>query len=344
MGMGPRSHVEGAGCEGVCGMSTQLELLALSDELREFTAMRYMGDCKCGKCQLVPRTVLDRAITTIRTVAQRLPNPELCAVNPVASSSTDRAEQLHTSSGRNETEKSGHQSTQSTCVPDREAIARADRLADEIMSQDLLWMTSGFFLSDDDSFLIAEALRALAPAHPAPDREAIARVIDPELFRAVQAHEITLSADAKDTNVRRNDDYQWHIRYQNVLRKADAILALAPADPAPGEPFQLYELPEEEYAKFVEALGGNKAPTQALIGLMRDYRKATAPAPHAGEAVSEKANTLRLKYNKACERSDQTRDMKDWVAGYNLGYAGALGDALDILEIAALAPTPDERV
>jgi Lar family restriction alleviation protein len=44
---------------------------------------------------------------------------------------------------------------------------RAHELADEIMSQDLMWMTSGFFLSDDDSIMISDALRATRPS-PAP--------------------------------------------------------------------------------------------------------------------------------------------------------------------------------
>jgi hypothetical protein len=30
----------------------------LSEELREYTAMKYAGDCKCGKCQLVPRELI----------------------------------------------------------------------------------------------------------------------------------------------------------------------------------------------------------------------------------------------------------------------------------------------
>ena len=35
-------------------------LAALAEELREYTAMKYMGNCKCGKCQLVPREFIDR--------------------------------------------------------------------------------------------------------------------------------------------------------------------------------------------------------------------------------------------------------------------------------------------
>ena len=43
------------------------ELLALAEELREFTAIKYMGDCKCGKCQLVPRDLIDRIYTALRS-------------------------------------------------------------------------------------------------------------------------------------------------------------------------------------------------------------------------------------------------------------------------------------
>lgn len=32
----------------------------LAEELREYTAMKYAGDCKCGKCQLVPRELVER--------------------------------------------------------------------------------------------------------------------------------------------------------------------------------------------------------------------------------------------------------------------------------------------
>jgi hypothetical protein len=34
--------------------------LDAAEALREFTALKYAGDCKCGKCQLVPRKVVDR--------------------------------------------------------------------------------------------------------------------------------------------------------------------------------------------------------------------------------------------------------------------------------------------
>lgn len=41
----------------------------IAEELRERTALRYAGDCKCGQCQLVPRDLLDRAITALRVQA-----------------------------------------------------------------------------------------------------------------------------------------------------------------------------------------------------------------------------------------------------------------------------------
>jgi hypothetical protein len=38
---------------------------ALAEELREYTAMKYAGDCKCGKCQLVPRALVERIYHTL---------------------------------------------------------------------------------------------------------------------------------------------------------------------------------------------------------------------------------------------------------------------------------------
>jgi hypothetical protein len=40
---------------------------ALAEELREFTAMKYAGDCKCGKCQLVPRALVERIYHTLNS-------------------------------------------------------------------------------------------------------------------------------------------------------------------------------------------------------------------------------------------------------------------------------------
>src|ERR1700728_1316484 len=42
---------------------------ALAEELREYTAMKYAGDCKCGKCQLVPRALVERIYHTLNGTA-----------------------------------------------------------------------------------------------------------------------------------------------------------------------------------------------------------------------------------------------------------------------------------
>jgi ribosomal protein L32 len=42
---------------------------ALAEELREYTAMKYAGDCKCGKCHLVPREFIDRLYAALRSDA-----------------------------------------------------------------------------------------------------------------------------------------------------------------------------------------------------------------------------------------------------------------------------------
>lgn len=36
------------------------DLRQLAEELREFTAIKYAGNCKCGACQLVPRAFVER--------------------------------------------------------------------------------------------------------------------------------------------------------------------------------------------------------------------------------------------------------------------------------------------
>jgi hypothetical protein len=41
-------------------------------ELRERTAFRFAGDCKCGKCQLVPRELVDRAADLLAHQSARL--------------------------------------------------------------------------------------------------------------------------------------------------------------------------------------------------------------------------------------------------------------------------------
>lgn len=47
-------------------MTTMLEL---AEELREYTAMKYAGDRKCGKCQLVPRKLVERIYHTLNSAA-----------------------------------------------------------------------------------------------------------------------------------------------------------------------------------------------------------------------------------------------------------------------------------
>lgn len=38
---------------------------SLSERLRDRTTLRFMGNCKCGSCQLVPHRLLDEAIAVI---------------------------------------------------------------------------------------------------------------------------------------------------------------------------------------------------------------------------------------------------------------------------------------
>jgi hypothetical protein len=45
---------------------------ALAEELREYTAMKYAGDCKCGKCQLVPRDLVERIYHALNGVPNAL--------------------------------------------------------------------------------------------------------------------------------------------------------------------------------------------------------------------------------------------------------------------------------
>lgn len=39
--------------------------MALVEELLELTALKYMGDCKCGRCQLIPMDLLTRTIVAL---------------------------------------------------------------------------------------------------------------------------------------------------------------------------------------------------------------------------------------------------------------------------------------
>lgn len=50
--------------------SAQSSLTGLAEELREYTAMKYAGDCKCGKCQLVPRALIDRLYAALMCSAE----------------------------------------------------------------------------------------------------------------------------------------------------------------------------------------------------------------------------------------------------------------------------------
>jgi hypothetical protein len=50
------------------------ELEALAEEVRERTAMKYMGNCKCGKCQLVPRSLVERVYHVLNSSALRSPS------------------------------------------------------------------------------------------------------------------------------------------------------------------------------------------------------------------------------------------------------------------------------
>lgn len=47
------------------------ELLALAEEVRERTGMKYAGDCKCGKCQLLPRSLVERIYHTLNSLAAK---------------------------------------------------------------------------------------------------------------------------------------------------------------------------------------------------------------------------------------------------------------------------------
>lgn len=51
------------------------DLSGLAEELREYTAMKYAGDCKCGKCQLVPRKLVERIYHTLNSASLRQSTP-----------------------------------------------------------------------------------------------------------------------------------------------------------------------------------------------------------------------------------------------------------------------------
>jgi len=43
--------------------------MTLIEKLLERTTLRYMGDCKCGNCQLVPRELIAEAANTLASQA-----------------------------------------------------------------------------------------------------------------------------------------------------------------------------------------------------------------------------------------------------------------------------------
>jgi hypothetical protein len=43
------------------------DVKALAERLNERTALKYMGDCKCGRCQLVPVDDLHAAVTALES-------------------------------------------------------------------------------------------------------------------------------------------------------------------------------------------------------------------------------------------------------------------------------------
>jgi len=47
---------------------------ALADLLVEYRKIKYMGNCKCGNCQLIPLDFIDRVIIALRTTPV-LPGP-----------------------------------------------------------------------------------------------------------------------------------------------------------------------------------------------------------------------------------------------------------------------------
>ena len=58
--------------EDACFRAQRTSLADLAEQLREYTAMKYAGDCKCGKCQLVPRALVERIYHAL-TGHRRLP-------------------------------------------------------------------------------------------------------------------------------------------------------------------------------------------------------------------------------------------------------------------------------
>ena len=62
---------------------------SLSERLRDRTTLRFMGDCKCGNCQLVNRPLLDEAIAFIAEVERRPPQPTGEGWRPISEAPKD---------------------------------------------------------------------------------------------------------------------------------------------------------------------------------------------------------------------------------------------------------------
>jgi hypothetical protein len=111
----------------------------------------------------------------------------------------------------------------------------------------------------------------------------------------------------------------------------EALSALAtptPSDAIRSEPVHLFELPELEYAAFVEAIGGIKPPTQALIDLMRGYDASQKLVVTPSDAMTAKA----LGMTKA-ELKRETA-MADFMSTPPQAGDTERADANDLLEIA----------
>ncbi len=46
-----------------------VNLTSLADEVAEYTKMKYIGDCKCGQCQLVPIEFVERLAISLKSAA-----------------------------------------------------------------------------------------------------------------------------------------------------------------------------------------------------------------------------------------------------------------------------------
>lgn len=65
--------------------------------LREYVKLRYMGDCKCGDCQLVPTKVLyeqDRYIDQLEAKVAELQSTTVSVPAPVSDPNTERSSNL----------------------------------------------------------------------------------------------------------------------------------------------------------------------------------------------------------------------------------------------------------